>query len=81
MDCIARLVMKMLIYNYTFMNKIQRIASQLEKSYAYRPIKLDTKKRAEEFAKTKTGISAQNFYNMVKIYNTYAEAKQHNLSE
>jgi len=59
--------------------QIAGVVKEIDRSYGRKPIKLDHKARNEEYAKTKSGISAQNWYNTIKMSNSYAEAKQHNL--
>jgi len=59
--------------------EIKKMVAQIDRSYGRKPIQLDWKARNEEFAKTKSGIRAQNWYNTIKMSNSYAEAKQHNL--
>jgi len=59
--------------------QIASVVKEIDRSYGRKPIKLDWKTRNEEYAKTKTGVKAQRFYNAMKMSNSYAEAKQHNL--
>lgn len=58
---------------------IKKMIAEMDRSYGRKKIQLDWKTRNAEYAKTKSGISAQNWYNTIKMSNSYAEAKQHNL--
>lgn len=58
---------------------IKKMVREIDKSFGKKPIKLDWKTRNEEYAKTKTGVKTLNWYNQIKMPNSYAEAKQHNL--
>lgn len=58
---------------------IKKAIEEIDRNFERKPIKLDWRARNEEYAKTKTGIKALNWYNQIKTSNSYAEAKQHNL--
>ena len=60
--------------------QIQLVIKEIEGQFAPRKKIILPKSYFEEFKQTKSYKSGQNFYNTIKMSNSYAEAKQHNLA-
>jgi len=60
-------------------DEIKKIVGEIDKSFGPKKKIVLPKSYFDEFRATKTYQNGQNWYNSIKMSNSYAEAKQHNL--